>query len=149
MNTEDMFSQIPISSYSGSTPTSKYNNIRDVSLESIQQRMIPRQMVTGSTRGTQTVGYGGTKIDGTNNRITIENSADGSSVGMGAIPNTTNEYGFFSLDTEDNVIMKIVLGTFYVYDGEDDRMQAGLLPDGTINVAISKEGQAVSDAFSS
>lgn len=149
MNTEDMFKSIPMANYSDSSkPTTNYNNIRDVSLESIQQRMIPRQMVTGSTRGTQTVGYGGTKIDGSNNRITIENSADGSSVGMGKIPDS-NDFGFFSLDADDNVVMKIVLGTFYVYDGEDDRMQAGILPDGTINVAIAKDGEAVSDAFSS
>lgn len=145
-----MFKSLPMSSYSGSSkPTTKFNNVGDVSLESIQSRMIPRQMVTGSTRGTQTVGYGGTKIDGTNNRITIENNADGSSIGMGAIPGSTSEYGFFSLDSDDNVVMKIVLGTFYVYDGEDDRMQAGILPDGTINVAIAKDGDSVSDAFSS
>lgn len=150
MNTEEMFKSLPMSSYSGSSkPTTKFNNVGDVSLESIQSRMIPRQMVTGSTRGTQTVGYGGTKIDGTNNRITIENNADGSSIGMGAIPGSTSEYGFFSLDADDNVVMKIVLGTFYVYDGEDDRMQAGILPDGTINVAIAKDGDSVSDAFSS
>lgn len=150
MNTEEMFKSLPMSSYSGSSkPTTKFNNVGDVSLESIQSRMIPRQMVTGSTRGTQTVGYGGTKIDGTNNRITIENNADGSSIGMGAIPGSTSEYGFFSLDSDDNIVMKIVLGTFYVYDGEDDRMQAGILPDGTINVAIAKDGDSVSDAFSS
>lgn len=147
-----MFKSLPMSSYSDSSkPTTKFNNIGDVSLESIQSRMIPRQMVTGSTRGTQTVGYGGTKIDGSNNRITIENSSSGSSIGMGVIPDsTTNELGFFALDANDNLIMKIVDGTRYIYNPENDYrnvLQDGLLPDNTGGFIIVKEDTDVADVF--
>lgn len=130
-------------------------------LKSDLSRVLPRQNSTGSTRGTQNVGVGGTKIDGANNRIQVGDSIlidgsndvilvtndDGSQLGMGKIPDSL-ESGFFSLDVDGNLIMKIVNGTMYVYDGTEDRMQAGILPDGSINVAISKEGESVTDAFS-
>lgn len=111
-------------------------------------RVLPRQLSTGSTRGTQTVGYGNTKIDGSNNRITIA-APDGSSVGMGSIPGTANEYGFFSLDAGGNVVMKIVLGTWYVDDPSQNLnvMQAGVLPDGTVGWAVASEGKNVADGF--
>lgn len=113
-------------------------------------RVLPRQLSTGSTRGTQTVGYGNTKIDGTNNTITIA-APDGSTIGMGAIPNsTTNEYGFFSLDSQGNLIMKIVNGTQYVYNPKDGYVnvtQAGLLPDGSGGFVVAKPGVDVNDAF--
>lgn len=113
-------------------------------------RILPRQLSSGSTRGTQTVGYGNTKIDGTNNTITIA-GPDGSVVGMGAIPgSTTNEYGFFTLDTGGNLILKIVGGTIYVYDPANDYVnveQNGLLPDGSGGLAVAKPGENVADAF--
>lgn len=116
-------------------------------MQSDLSRNLPRQMSTGTTRGTQTVGYGNTKIDGSNNRITI-GTPDGGTIGLGNIPGTDPaEYGFFSLDSDGSLVVKIVDGTFYVYDGDLDRMQAGILPDGSINVAISKEGESVSDAI--
>lgn len=110
------------------------------------------KLQTGNTRGTQTVGYGGAKIDGANNRIVITNPADNTSIGMGTIPgSTTNEFGFFSLDSSGNVIMKIVNGTMYVYNPEDDfknAVQLGLLPDTSGGIVVAKRGQNVSDAFS-
>lgn len=112
-------------------------------------RVLPRQLSTGSTRGTQTVGYGTTKIDGTNNTITIA-APDGSLIGMGAIPNSVNgEYGFFSLDTAGNIIMKIVNGTFYSYDPDSGKnfMQIGILPDGTGGWAIAAPGFDVADGI--
>lgn len=115
------------------------------------QRILPRQLSTGSTRGTQTVGYGNTKIDGSNNRITIVNPNDNSSVGMGAIPgSTTGEYGFFSTDRSGKIIMKIVLGTWFVNDPGTDLnvMQSGILPDDSIGWAVAAEGKNVSDGFS-
>ena len=128
-------------------PTSVKNE--DVKGESIG-RILPRQVSTGSMRGTQTVGYGNTKIDGSNNRITIA-APDGSSVGMGSIPGSTeNEYGFFSLNAEGELIMKIVLGTWYVNDPSTDKnvMQSGILPDDSIGWAVAAEGYNVSDGFS-
>lgn len=56
MNTSDIFKAQPMTAYdSASQPTSKMNNIQSVSLESIQQRIIPRQVSTGSNRGETTV----------------------------------------------------------------------------------------------
>jgi hypothetical protein len=113
-------------------------------------RVLPRQLSTGTTRGTQNVGYGSAKIDGTNNRITV-GGQDGGSVGMGSIPGSaTNENGFFSLDAQGKLIMKIVGGTKYVYDPSNDYKnitQDGLLPDGTGGFVAAKPGVNVDDLF--
>lgn len=112
-------------------------------------RVLPRQISTGSTRGTQTVGYGNTKIDGSNNRITI-GTPDGGTLGFGSIPgSTTDEFGFFSTDSDGNLIMKIVDGTWYVYRPEDDTnvMQSGILPDGEAGWAVAADGYEVADGF--
>jgi len=109
------------------------------------------KLQTGNTRGTQTVGYGGAKIDGANNRIVITNSIDSTSIGMGIIPgSTTNEFGFFSLNASGEVIMKIINGTRYVYrptNGENF-LQDGILPDGSGGFIITKSGSEVEDVFS-
>lgn len=113
-------------------------------------RILPRQMSTGSTRGQQRVGYGTAMLDGNNNRITV-GTPDGGSVGMGSIPgSTTNEYGFFTLDSDGKLIMKIVNGTKYVYDPSNDYVnitQDGLLPDGSGGFVVAKTGENVADAF--
>ncbi len=135
------------SSYQLPTPSSV--NVGEVP-QMPMERMLPRQMSTGSTRGTQTVGYGNTKIDGTNNTITIA-GPDGSTVGMGTIPDTTPvEYGFFSLDSQGKLIMKIVNGTKFVYDPSNNYVnvtQDGLLPDGTGGFVAAKPGISVDDLF--
>lgn len=113
-------------------------------------RVLPRQLSTGTMRGTQNVGYGGVKIDGSNNRITI-GAPDGSSIGMGAIPgSTTNEFGFFALNTDGKVVMKIVNGTWYVNDLTTDKniMQSGKLPNASYGWAVAKAGKNVADIFS-
>lgn len=134
------------SSYSLPQPTT--SNIGDIPKMSLD-RTLPRQLSTGSTRGTQTVGYGNTKIDGSNNRITI-GTPEGGSIGMGAIPGTTpTEYGFFSTDSQGRLVMKIVGGTWYVYDLDNDKniMQTGKLPDNSFGGVVAKEGYNVSDVF--
>jgi len=92
-------------------------------------RVIPRQIDTGTMRGTQNVGYGNTKIDGSNNTITVGDSilldgnnsvisiknSDGSYIGMGLIPNT-NSFGFYSMDSNGNVIMTIIDGLLTMND---------------------------------
>jgi|SRR6185503_3958852 len=113
-------------------------------------RVLPRQNSTGSTRGTQQVGQGGSAIDGSNNRIIIQ-APDGSSVGIGNIPSTNNEYGFFSLDPSGKLIMKIVNGTRYIYNPQDsfnNVMQDGILPDGSGGWAVASKGNNVADGFS-
>jgi len=127
-------------------------------------RVLPRQLSTGTMRGTQTVGYGNTKIDGSNNRITIGDSIvldgdndtitvtndTGSTLGVGAIPGTNPvEFGFFSTDDNGKLIMKIVNGTWYTYNITDDTnvMQAGVLPDASYGWAVAAEGNNVADGY--
>jgi hypothetical protein len=56
MNTEDSFKPQPMSAYDASSqPKTSYNNIKDVSLESLQERIAPRQVGTGNNRGEMTV----------------------------------------------------------------------------------------------
>lgn len=132
-------------------------------------RTLPRQISTGTMRGTQNVGYGTAKIDGSNNRITV-GAPDGSTVGLGSIPNsTTNEFGFFTVngagnvtykvvggiqyfyDDAGNLIQKIMAGTTYVYDpvnNDVNVMQEGLLPDGTYGWAVAAPGKNVADGYS-
>lgn len=113
-------------------------------------RVLPRQLSTGSTRGVQTVGYGDTKIDGSNNRITI-GTPDGGQIGMGSIPgSTTNEYGFFALDSTGAIVWKQVGPTTYVYNPQDGYVnvtQGGILPDSSGGFVVAKPGQNVADAY--
>lgn len=113
-------------------------------------RVLPRQLSTGTMRGTQNVGYGNAKIDGSNNRITV-GGQDGGTVGLGSIPgSTTNENGFFSLDSNGKLIMKIVNGTKFVYDPKSNYVnitQDGLLPDGSGGFVAAKPGVDVSALF--
>lgn len=111
-------------------------------------RVLPRQMSSGIMRGTQGVGTGGVQIDSSNDRIVIP-APDGTSIGMGSIPGSTNQFGFFSLDVDGNVSMKIVNGTMFVFDPQTGKnsFQAGLLPDGTGGAAGANEGFDVADGF--
>jgi hypothetical protein len=111
-------------------------------------RVLPRQVSTGIMRGTQGVGTGGVQIDSSNNRIVIP-APDGTAVGMGSIPGSPTEYGFFSLDVDGKLSMKIVNGTMFVYDPQTSKnsFQAGLLPDGTGGAAGANEGFDVADGF--
>lgn len=121
---------------------------REVNADDIQ-RIIPRQVSSGIMRGTQGVGVTGAQIDSSNNRIVIS-APDGTSVGMGNVPGTLPaEYGFFSLDSSGQLIMKIVNGTMFVYDPETNKnsFQAGLLPDGSGGAAGANEGFDVADGF--
>lgn len=184
------------SSYDIYDPTHSRNSI--ASMPSVSQpdyptsdqsRILPRQLSTGSLRGTQNVGYGDTKIDGSNNVIRVGNgilldgtndiidvvtnssgsvslgaittngvpagfglvakNTDGSTVGMGTIPGTVDEFGFFATDSDGTLIFKIVNGTMYMYDGESgiNTLQLGKLTNGTTNLVIAKPGTPVSDVI--
>jgi len=116
----------------------------------IKNRVIPRTVSSGTMRGTQSVGSGGAKLDSSNNRISLT-AEDGTSVGFGEIPNSlTNEFGFFSQDSDGTLIFKIVNGTLYMYDADtgSNTLQLGILPDGSTALAIAKEGFSVDEAFS-
>lgn len=112
-------------------------------------RVLPRQFSTGTMRGTQNVGYGKVKIDGSNNRITIGDT-DGSSIGMGSIPDNSGDVGFFALDTAGNIVWKQVGPTSYVYNPQDSYhnvTQNGILPDGSGGWAVAAPGYDVSQGF--
>lgn len=112
-------------------------------------RTLPRQLSTGTLRGTQNVGYGNVKIDGTNDRI-ILGATDGTSVGIGTIPNdATGQVGFFATDTDGSLLYKVVNGTLYFYDKSTsiNYMQIGVLPDGSTGMAVAKSGFNVADAI--
>lgn len=56
MDTTDVFKAQPMSSYDSiSQPKAYMNNIEGTSLQSIQERVIPRQVSTGNNRGEMTV----------------------------------------------------------------------------------------------
>lgn len=108
------------------------------------------KLQTGNTRGTQIVGYGGAKIDGANNRIVVTNPADGTSVGMGIIPgSTTNEFGFFTLNSAGQVVEKTINGTRYIYNPTTGKnvLQDGKLPDATYGWAVAADGFNVADGY--
>lgn len=87
-------------------------------------RILPRQLSTGSTRGTQTVGYGKAKLDGTKNRIVVGGDSD-SLVGIGNIPGTDPvEFGFFLLNSNGILTQKIVNGTTTWYDDSGNIISA-------------------------
>lgn len=130
-------------------------------------RVLPRQVSTGSLRGTQSVGYGTTKIDGSNNTITVGDSIlldgnndvinvtsnDKSQLGMGVIPGAGNsgQSGFYSVNAAGKLIFKIVNGILFMYDGVTgiNTLQMGALSNGTTNLAIAKPGNDVQAALNS
>ena len=125
--------------FTGSNPADNALNLQN-----------PDSLLSGSMRGTQSVGSGGSFIDAANNRIIIRNPTDGSTVGIGIIPGTTtNEFGFFALDSNKNLVMKIVNGIYYTYDITNNKnvMQIGKLPDSTYGMAVAKTGYNVSDGI--
>lgn len=142
-------------------------------------RVLPRQVSTGSTRGTQTVGYGDTKIDGSNNRIVI--GAAPAQTTLGSISDIGG-VGSFGLQVTDKDGLKLGLGTlsdgtfgmsisditpftYFTLDGKswtwfdknntDDagmvlaKQQIGLLPDGKYGMKVAKQGYDVRTALDS
>lgn len=108
-------------------------------------RVLPRQLSTGTTRGTQTVGYGSAKIDGSNNVISVGSNVG--TQGIGSIPNntnTTNEYGFFQTNSAEKIIYKQVQGTslyFNPLDSYNNSIREGFAPDdGRPGIWVAKKG---------
>lgn len=106
-------------------------------------RVLPRQNSTGFTRGSQPIGQGGSAIDGANNRIVIQ-ASDGSTDGIGTIPNSDNESGPFSTDASGKLVSKTVGGTTYTYNKNDQYRNSeinGFAPDdGRPGIWFAKRG---------
>lgn len=99
----------------------------------------PQSILSGNMAGVQQAG-----------NFIIQNPVDKSKIGFGAIPgSTTGEYGFFVINSSGNLIMKIVNGTWYVYDLTNNKnvMQSGKLPDQTFGWAVATTGKNVTDGF--
>jgi hypothetical protein len=81
-------------------------------------------------------------------RVRTIKADDGSVVGMGQIPGT-ERLGFFNLDADGNLTSEWVGPTLYFYrtDGKKGAL-IGIAPDGEMDVAISIEGEDVSELYS-
>lgn len=92
-------------------------------------RTYPRTFASGNQQGTQTLSDSRVFIDAGNGRIVLTDD-NGNQMVLGIPENTTNIFGvsFTTADGKNNLIL-------------------GLLPDGTMNLAIAKDGYNVSDAF--
>jgi hypothetical protein len=105
--------------------------IPDVPVAPETDRVAPRQVATGTQRGTQTI-----------------MNTDGSYVTLGLIPNS-NDFGVAFFDATDHLISKNTATTQYIYDVASGKniIQIGKLPDGTYGMAVAKSGYNVSDAI--
>lgn len=114
--------------------------------------MMAYKLATGTLRGAQGVGGQGVKIDSDNRRITIT-GADGGAVGIGTIPgSTTNENGFFMLDSTGAVVMKIVGQTIFGFDPNNaynNNVQIIKLSNGEYGAAFAKDGEELTTALGS
>lgn len=112
------------------------------STDSNQSRMLPRQISTGSTRGTQTVGYGNTKIDGSNNRITIGTTA---TVTLGNIPDSSGGGAGVSVSDQNGSYINLGINstdqTQLVFnDGMTNRLVVGNQTNFGQGIYVSKAG---------
>jgi hypothetical protein len=123
----------------------------------------PYRIGSGVLQGNQSVGFGGVNIDSNNNKITVGNivldgntntiytsNEDGSKAGIGIIPGTTNQFGFFATDSSGNVVWQQVGPTGTIFDVTNSKgiILDGKLPNGTYGSVISKTGTEVTDVFS-
>lgn len=131
-----------ITQYAGANP--REDRVSSVNLPgSDQSRILPRQLSIGTLRGTQSVGSG-PKIDSSNNTITV--SLAGGTQGIGTVPNSPNnaQGGFFQTDSSNRVIWKLVEGTSYTYNRNDNYVNTilnGFSPDdGRPGIWVAKPG---------
>lgn len=98
--------------------------------------ILPRQVGTGSTRGTQTIGVGNINIDGSNDQITLgQNSISSSSTAsivIGAQSSTTSQNG---VATSSIASSNQGFG-FSVTDVNGTILTLGVLNDGTLGLNI-------------
>lgn len=129
--------------------------------------LYPRQVGTGSTRGTQTIGVGNINIDGSNDQIDITSTTGGSSIVLGQQSSSVNQSGVatssipgssgtFGLSITGSNGASLVFGvnqggnvegTFN--DGVTNRLLIGQNKAGKEVVWISKSGVDVTSAAES
>lgn len=87
--------------------------------------------------------------DGTNKRMLIGYQKDGWGPGKDFGMKVSIEGVDVTAATEQQLLFKMDLGTWYFYDPESHNnfMQMGILPDKTGGWAVAKEGMDVKDAY--
>lgn len=124
----------------------------------------PRQVGTGSTRGTQTIGVGNINLDGSNNQITLTDSSGANSIVIGeqtttstqtgvAASSLTTTTGAFGISISDSNNASITLGFNSSGDVEElfndsstNRLLIGQNSSGVEGVYISAPGVDVTTA---
>lgn len=94
-------------------------------------RILPRQNSTGILRGTQNVGYGNTRIEGSQNRIIL-----GSSAGTGNVGSIILDGNDSSILVSDNIRIDGVTEQISVSSGGDQVITMGKYSDGTFNFRV-------------
>lgn len=89
------------------------------------QRIYPRQVSTGSLRGTQTVGYGDVKIDGSNNRLVIGTNKDSQGRNQQTVLGQLNTSNL----ADKSFGLKIV-------NTDGAQILVGILPDGFLGIQL-------------
>jgi hypothetical protein len=100
-------------------------------IQSDISRILPRQQSTGVLRGTQSVGYGDTKIDASNNRIVL-----GSSAGTGNVGSIVLDGNSSSIVVSTNVKIDGTTEQISVSSGGNEIITMGKYTDGTFNFRI-------------
>lgn len=118
-------------------------------------RILPRQLSTGTLRGTQNVGYGSVKIDGSNDRITIGDN-NGDSITLGSTSNNVETGAVsqgFGLNITDSNNASISVGInndgnvqLLFNDSQTNRLLIGKNNSGQEVVWISPTGVDVTTA---
>lgn len=114
-----------------------------------QERAKPRLTMSGPTRGTQIIGYGKIKIDGSNDRLIIDDDND--SLILGDIDEQDDSFGLAVNDSDNNRSVSMGKTTsntsgFAAYDDNNMRMLAGKYPNGDVKIKLSQQGKEVTEA---
>lgn len=89
------------------------------------QRILPRQLSSGALRGTQNVGYGDVKIDGSNNQIIIGNVTDT----LGGKTQTILGFLGSAATGDESFGLKVT-------DAKGGQLLIGVLPDGNLGIEL-------------
>ncbi len=136
-------------------------------------RVLPRQLSTGTLRGTQNVGSG-PKIDSSNNQIVLTDSTTSSQIVIGNQSTTNAGDQRFGLSITDKNGTTMLLGIqsdgtlgftftdssgFVLFDSnglrwnwndktyDTNQVAIGKLPDDSYNIVVAATGENVDDAF--
>jgi len=139
--------------YNGKSLRSDIDQLQTTAIITQQEsRIKPRLTGTGVTRGTQTIGYGRTKLDGSNDRVVL---SDGESVlTIGDISDDDDSFGIGVTDNDGLEMVRVGKTSddsygLSAYDDDIMRMHFGKYPDGTVKGKLSQPGINVLEATDS